>query len=103
MPTTWNTVGTSRVVDGAAPGDLTFSDTDLAGAFAGQARLKRARYPWGAVVAGVLLEWPFDEGSGTTATDRTVNAYNGTISGNATWYLRDGQYLMDPSPAGAGS
>ncbi len=28
--------------------------------------------------------WPFDEGSGTTATDLSVNGYNGTLSGGAT-------------------
>ncbi len=29
--------------------------------------------------------WPFDEGSGTTATDLSVNGYNGTLNGGATW------------------
>ncbi|MFC1604411.1 LamG-like jellyroll fold domain-containing protein, partial [Planctomycetota bacterium] len=29
--------------------------------------------------------WPFDEGSGTTAADLSVNGYNGTLNGGATW------------------
>ncbi|MHC4072028.1 MAG: LamG-like jellyroll fold domain-containing protein [Planctomycetota bacterium] len=29
--------------------------------------------------------WPFDEGSGATATDLSVNGYNGTLNGGATW------------------
>ncbi|HPS31120.1 MAG TPA: hypothetical protein PLZ43_12750, partial [bacterium] len=36
-------------------------------------------------VGGMIVNYLFDEGSGTVATDSTSNSYNGTISG-ALWY-----------------
>ena len=29
--------------------------------------------------------WPFDEGSGTTTADRSLNGYEGTLYGGTTW------------------
>jgi len=34
--------------------------------------------------------WPFDEGSGKTTADRSLNGYDGTLNGGATW--TDGLY-----------
>ena len=36
-------------------------------------------------LAGLVAEWTFDEGSGTTAGDATGNDHTGTLVGNITW------------------
>jgi arabinan endo-1,5-alpha-L-arabinosidase len=41
--------------------------------------------------------WNLDEGSGTTAEDSSVNDYNGTISGGATWVTDDPCRVTDLS------
>ena len=38
-----------------------------------------------AVASGLVAEWTFDEGSGTTAGDATGNNHTGTLVGNVTW------------------
>lgn len=39
----------------------------------------------GAATPGLVGYWPLNEGSGTTATDATSNANDGTIIGSQTW------------------
>jgi hypothetical protein len=38
----------------------------------------------------LVAYWPFDEGSGTVATDQSQNSYDGTINGGLTWV--EGKY-----------
>lgn len=42
-------------------------------------------YNGGTMQYGLLAEWKFDEGSGTTAADATGDGYNGTLIGGPTW------------------
>ena len=40
--------------------------------------------------ADLVVQWKFDEGSGTTAYDSSGNGYDGTLEGGATW--ADGRF-----------
>ena len=49
----------------------------------------------GNVLGDLVMHWPLDEGSGTTAVDISGNGHDGTISGTANWVTGQSGLALD--------
>jgi Concanavalin A-like lectin/glucanases superfamily len=52
--------------------------------------------PGAGAATGLVAHWRFDEGAGTVANDSSVNGFDGSIEGTATWVAgRRGPFALD--------